>query len=846
LSEFYTYVNQWGNNILYRGIKNGRDVILKTPFSPSLFTKSKSKDTEWKSIYGHPMDEIVFPDIRDAKEFCKKYDSVSGFEIHGMQNFQYQYIANKFPGEVKYSLTDMNIVTIDIETRVTDSQGRQSFPDIQKADNEILLITLFDKHTKKATTFGAQPWDKSKCCLEAKDILKDIVVDYRCYDSEYAMMSAFIDFWSSNYPHIVTGWNSETFDFPYVCNRIAKIFGEDKVKQLSPFGIVNEKKMEIFGKDVQMFDIVGIIDADLLVCVKKYTYGNRESYSLEYVSTEELGVGKLPHHGTFREQYENHWADFVAYNIIDCLRVDQLDEKMQLISLLMEITYTIKCNAKDTFGTVKPWDIFIYNHLNGKKVCVPPGRHSKKEPFIGGWVKPPQLGMHGWTVSVDFSSLYPTIICQWNISPEVYTRFKETFTIDEFIDTIDSDQEYVSEYAAFNNLTVCANGTTYSKERLGFLPEIILGLLATRKVAKNKMLQHQQDKESGNYTDLATIEALIASLNNKQMAVKILNNSLFGAIGNVAFRYYELLMAEAITSTGQASDRHLERAINKFLNKILKTTDFDYVIAGDTDSLYINVDAVVKQHCPHKDVESITKWLDEFCEGVIQPVINKSVTSIFKKCNAHTKLMGAKREAIASKALWQAAKRYGMVVHNSEGVDYKPYKIKVQGLDMVKSSTPKIVRDDLKECLTKMFIEGEQGMQDHVQKVKESFYNTEPELIAFPRGVSDLDKYVDGQTYKSGCPIHVRAAIMYNNNRTSEEQTPIRNGDKIKFLMLKLPNPIKENVIGFPADGQLPNRDVLLKYVDYDTMWEKTFVAPLTGLTDVCGWNVEEVFTLDC
>lgn len=333
------------------------------------------------------------------------------------------------------------------------------------------------------------------------------------------------------------------------------------------------------------------------------------------------------------------------------------------------------------------------------------------------------------------------------------------------------------------------------------------------------------------------LESSISALHNRQMAFKILNNSLYGAVSNAGFRYFELAMAEAITLTGQASDMHIEMSLNRFMNRALETKDVDYVIAGDTDSVYLSVSAIVDRFCKGKTIDETVAWLDKFCEQAIQPIINKSIDHIFSICNCFEKLMDMKREAIASKALWQKKKRYGMIVHNSEGVDYRPYKLKIMGLDMIKSSTPKLVRAELKECLTIMFEKGEEALQDHVSGAKSKFTSASPEEVAFPRGVSDMNKWTNSDgSYKKGCPIHVRAASLYNLHKEQHE-TPIRNGDKIKFIYLKMPNPIKEDVIGFPATGKIPQRDRLLKYIDWNTMWDKTFLSPLEGLTTACGWE---------
>lgn len=481
---FYAYVGQYGNKLLVRSYKNGREQVMKIPYCPSLFVKSKKKDTEWKSIYEEPLEEIKFGDINDAKEFVKKYEDVAGYEIHGMTNFQYQYIANEFPGEIKYSLNDMNIQTLDIETKAEDG-----FPDVATANQEITLITLYCKHDKRAVTFGTKPFDFNLLDDDTQALLADHTIEYFPFKDEFTMLKAFVGYWAGNYPTIVTGWNTQKFDFPYLCNRIARIIDENAVKQLSPFGVVSKRKVEIYGKDIEVFDILGIVDADYLELYRKYTYGTKESYSLEFIASEELGVGKLAYEGSFKDFYTNEWDKFCAYNIIDCIRVDQIDEKMQLIDLFMQDTFISKCNPRDTFGTVKPWDCLIHYRLLEKKIAIPPHQRKDRGSLEGAWVKDPQVGRHGWTISVDFSSLYPTIMEQWNISPDTFIRnFRDSLTVGDMLNV----NEGLTTQAATLDATVAANGTYYRRDKVGFLPEILGDLKKKRKTAKNAMLAVEQ------------------------------------------------------------------------------------------------------------------------------------------------------------------------------------------------------------------------------------------------------------------------------------------------------------------------------------------------------------------
>lgn len=341
----------------------------------------------------------------------------------------------------------------------------------------------------------------------------------------------------------------------------------------------------------------------------------------------------------------------------------------------------------------------------------------------------------------------------------------------------------------------------------------------------------------------------IQALNNRQLGLKTLSNAGYGAITNASFRYFDLRIGEAITLTGQASDRHVEKYLNEYMNKLLKTTNIDYVTYGDTDSLYLNVDSIVQKVCKDPaDIERVVKTLDKIGEEIQKNVINKSIDDIYDLCNCFDKLMDMKREAIFSKGIWTKKKRYALMVHNSEGVDYKPYKLKIMGMDIIKSSTPQLIRKELKAALPIIFEQGETRLREFVSEVKTKFHNFPVSDIAFPRSVNDIEKWKSGEGYRSGTPIHVRGAILYNrcvDQVTTQKYDKLRNKDKIKFVYLKMPNPIKENIIAFPSEKSLPKEFKLDKYIDYELQFEKTFLYPLRGITDAIGWDLEERSTLE-
>ncbi len=826
--KFYTSCLPWGNNILYRGIENGRHVQMKVPFAPTLYMKSNNKKSEWKALDGTIVEPMRFSEIREAKEFVKRYEGIEGFEVYGMTQWQYQYLGDEFPGEIEYDIASMRIWSLDIETAVSTG-----FPDVATASEEILLISIQDKTTKELIVFGTRSYEKSD----------EDNFEYRLYKDEATMLRAFIDYWHDNYPDIVTGWNVDQFDFPYIINRAMRILDDEWVKRLSPWGFINERKIEIRGKDVQTYDIMGIVILDYMELYKKFTYGAKESYALAFIAQEEgLEVQKMEYDCSFKEFYTDHWQDFVKYNARDTEVVDKMDDKLKFIELVMTIAFLAKCNYKDVYGQVRVWDVFIYNYLLHKKVAIPQSKSKISGSVEGAYVKVPQMGMKGWIVSFDFASLYPTIMRQWNISPEMLVE-KVEMTVDGMVNPTEYERE-VFKYAKEHNYSVAANGTMYSRRSKGILAEVVEVMVVGRKSVKKNMLKLEQQYQD---THDESLVPKIAAANGKQMAYKIMANALYGAAGNAGFRYYDLRIAEAVTLTGQVSNKHVEKTLNAYMNKLLETKDVDYSIYGDTDSQYIDFNPLVLKFCKGKTDAEVVKFIEKI-EGQFQTVINKSIDEVYDNCNCFEKFMDMKREAIASRGFWTSKKRYAMKVHDSEGVTYDPPKIKVMGLDIVKSSTPAAVRKMLKATLPVAFDSNEVELRKYVAQCREQFFTLPPEEIAFPRGANNLEKYLERDgSYKKGCPMHIRAAILYNRHTEKYRETYqlIGSGDKIKFIALVTPNTIREDIIGFLSSGKFPRETGLEKYIDKDMMWEKAFLIPLRGITDAIGWQVEEKASLE-
>ena len=828
--RFYTNVQMVGDHFLVRGYENGRHFATREKFYPTLFVPSNKK-TKYKTLEGDYVESIEPGTVRDCREFIKKYDGVENFKIYGNERYIYQYLSEMYPEEeIKFDTTKIKISTIDIEVK-----SENGFPDVESAAEEILLITVQDYTTKQIRTWGQGPFNN-----------KQENVIYKGFRTEHELLNNFISWWmiETNTPEVVTGWNSELYDMPYLVRRIDRILGEKLMKRLSPWGLVTERETIIMGRKHISYDVGGVTQLDYLNLYKKFTYKAQESYRLDYIASVELGQKKLDHSefDTFKDFYTKGWQKFVEYNIIDVELVDRMEDKMKLIELAITMAYDAKVNYNDVFYQVRMWDAIIYNYLKKRNIVIPPKERSDKDAkYAGAYVKQPVPGKYDWVVSFDLNSLYPHLIMQYNISPETLRETRHpSVTVDKIL-----NQELTFEM--YKDSAVCANGAMYRKDVRGFLPELMEKIYKDRTIYKKKMLTAKQDYEK---TPTKTLEKEIARCNNIQMARKIQLNSAYGAIGNQYFRYYKLANAEAITLSGQVSIRWIENKMNGFLNKILKTEEVDYVIASDTDSIYLNMGPLVDKFLSHKsdDKTKVVELLDKICEDKLEPFIERSYKELADYVAAYDQKMIMKRENIAERGIWTAKKRYILNVWNSEGVQYSEPKLKMMGIEAVKSSTPAPCRTMIKDGLKLMMNGTEEEVINFIDKCRNDFKALPPEQIAFPRSVSDVIKYKSySSIYTKGTPIHCRGALLFNHyikeKKLTNKYSLITNGEKIKFLYLKKPNIIHENVISFIQD--FPHELGLDKYIDYDLQFEKSFVEPLKAILDAIGWNVEKTVNLE-
>jgi len=817
-----------GDKFLVRGYEDGESFMIKDEFTPTLFVKS-NRETEHKTLTGESVEPIKPGTVRDCREFYKKYEGVDGFKIYGNDRYVSQYISEKYPeDEIKFDISKIKLVTIDIEV-----SAEEGFPDPESCSEEILTISIQNYNTKNIITWGRYPFE-----------VKQKNVKYIHCESEVELLNLFLDFWSNYPPEIVTGWNIQLYDIPYICGRLSRVLGEKQMKRFSPWGLVSQGEIYVSGRKQTTFDVGGITQLDYLNLYKKFTYKAQESYRLDHIADVELGQKKLDHSefDTFKDFYTGNWQKFVEYNIVDVELVDRLEDKMKLIELALTMAYDAKVNYADVFYQVRMWDNIIYNYLKKRKIVIPPkDRSEKNEKYAGAYVKEPIPGKYDWVVSFDLNSLYPHLIMQYNISPETLLDERHPSA------TVDKILNESINFELYKNYAVCANGAMYRKDVRGFLPELMEKMYGDRVVFKKRMLAAKQQ-----YEKTPTVELMkeIARCNNIQMAKKISLNSAYGAIGNQYFRYYKLANAEAITLSGQVSIRWIEGKMNQYLNNLLQTEDVDYVVASDTDSIYLNLGPLVDKFFASKsdDKESIVKILDKICQDKFEPFIEQSYQELADYVSAYEQKMSMKRENIADRGIWTAKKRYILNVWNSEGVAYAEPKLKMMGIEAVKSSTPAPCRKMIKDALNLVMTGTEEDVINFIDKSREEFKSLPPEQISFPRSASDVVKYQSSSDiYAKGTPIHVRGALLYNHyikhKKLTNKYSLINNGEKIKFCYLKKPNVIHENVISFIQD--FPRELNLDKYIDYELQFEKAFLEPLKVILDAIGWNVEKTVNLE-
>jgi DNA polymerase elongation subunit (family B) len=838
---FYTNFERHGNTFLSRGYDDKGQVFFHRDkeFSPKIYLPSKNPESaKFKSLEGRPLEPFQPGSVSEAREFVAKYKDVSGFDWFGMENWNINYAVDRFPSKIDYDYNLVNLGFFDIET--TCENG---FPNINDPQEEILIVSFYNRGTYyifSQEKYGRFETDKEN-------------VVSKTYATEEELLHAVVDFFSKMQFDVISGWNSELFDIPYMINRMKMIIGDDKIKRLSPWGMIKDFIIPTPKGDVKSYSIVGVNHIDYMAAFKKFSYIPLENYRLDTAGNVVLKMKKLDYseHGSIRELYRNDFNKYCLYNLRDNEIMVGIEKKLKIIELITALALTAKVNMVDTFKQTVMWDAIFYNYLLERGTIVPKKiAHDNHLAIPGGFVKETQPGMYRWIVSLDLDSLYPHLIMGYNISPETY-RGQVNVNVQDLVNKV--DLPILRELKAKNH-SLAGNGATFTKDFRGFIPELMDIMYQERKAFKQEMLKKKKyledNKEKLSEDEVAKLEDEVAKLNMFQHVRKIQLNSAYGSLAQIGFRFFMYELASAITLSGQTAIQWATRKLNEFMAKILGK-ERDYVLAADTDSIHMDFSSIVevyKKKKPGATRDDITNFIDKIVEEKFQPYLNELYQELADYMNAYEQKMHMKRENIVEVGVYLAKKKYIYNVLDSEGVRYEKPTLKVTGLELVKSNTPAFCRGKMKEACKIVLEQGEDDLIKFIEATRKEFNGLQFEDIAYPQGVNHIGKYTDRNgDYKKGTQIYARGAIIYNKllkqrNLTKKFET-IGDGDKIKYCYLRMPNPLQENIISVPFS--LPEELGLHDYVDFETQFEKTFIGPIKRITNAIGWEIEHKDSLE-
>lgn len=837
-NAFYTNFEMDWDHILLSYYVDDVKQTKRIKLKPSLYIPSGLNNTEYLTFDNKPVMRVDFDSVKEARNFVKSYENSGNMKIYGTPLYHYVYIYENFKNQ-KVDTKKIRILNYDIET---DCVG--GYPDHDLADKEINAVTIKVFGSKDIYVLGLQDYKtREQELLEL--IKKGYKIHYRKCENERDLIKSFYYIWKRINPDVVTGWNISKFDNAYLIKRAKYLFDDEFVNSLSPFGKINHSTITYYNKEMDVFDIVGVKTLDYMEIYKKFSQGMEESYSLNYLSEKLLNKQKLDYseYGSLAALYTQNHDKYIDYNIIDVIRVEEIDAVVNYMDIAFEIAYETLTNYNDSLTTIRVWDVMIHNYLMDRNIVVPYSSDNRKERSIaGGFVKLPHIGKHDWVMSFDFKSLYPHLCMTFNISPDTYLgTFKPVFGDMSVTKILENRLEEYKDKILGQDVTVTGCGTVFTRKRQGFIPAIMEHLFSLRAEHQKK-----EDEYERIYAETKDEEAEMLSgiFANKSYAIKILLNSGFGALSNEFYRFFHDNLAESFTLSGQLAIKTVEIFVNKRINELMETTDVDYICAIDTDSIYINLSDVVRRYCKVADP---VDYLEELSD-TIQEWIQEGLEHLYKQTNAYQKKLFMGLEAIGP-GIWIAKKRYIMSLPSFKKIRYNPPKIKIMGIEAVRSTTPLIVRNWIKDAIP-MALKGDSTeIKTYIDEKWDEFVQLPFDSTAMPKGTNDLEKYSDRQMiYTKGTPLHVRGALLFNHhikkNNWDKEIDVIKSGDRVKTMYLKLPNPLMENVISVPEEipGKLKEFE---DYIDHQKQFDKTFLDAFTRITNAAGINLSSNISMD-
>jgi DNA polymerase elongation subunit (family B) len=837
------YYNSYNKNIvLWTWDKEGKRIQIESSFEPYLYIETNSSDSAAVSIFNTPLKKLTFKTSYDRNKFVNETSITRLFHNIGIEQ---QYLIDTFKTEVDspdFTQHPLKIWYIDIEVYAKDE-----FPTAEQAKYPINLLTIYDSLEDKFYTWGLKPYTSKK--PNAK---------YYYCKTEKELLESFLNFIKKDYPDIITGWNIESFDIPYIINRYTNVFDKDKARDLSPVNNLyyRENTVTRFGKATGRWHIRGISCIDYLEAYKIFTPGEKESYSLNFISELELKEGKLAINATtLANLSESDWENFVDYNIQDVDLVKRIEDKRSILKLVRTLAYKGLTQFESALGKVSIVTGAVAHQAAKQGFIIPTFKNDKiRDDYDGGFVREPDRGLQKAIVSYDANSLYPSVILSLNISPEtkvgkITSKDDDSITIcltngkevkisnDKFTKLIKKEQLSISKYKVL-----------YTQKFKGVVPNLIERLYKERVDAKNTSLKYkreiekyEQDPTSFKDFNKEKIKLLAEQYDTYQLTFKILLNSIYGIFAQKHSPFFDIDHAASVTLTGQAVVKQASSIVDDYL-KIKYNINNSVTIYNDTDSLYITLKEVCKNQniavCDNSkkvtsEMHSLVKEIDSALNQEIRVWAKNSL-------NSNDPQFIFKREAICDSGILLQKKRYILHVLDQEGVPKNDFKY--VGVEVARSNTPKQVKELIKEVIeTIISSESRNESNNTYKKVYEIFKTMPIEDIAIRKNVKEYEKYerkATDHTIGKGTPMHVKCAIHYNQllkrlNIDSKYES-IQSGNKIKYFYA---SPNKYNFQCMAFTNYYPKEFSEIK-VDYEKMFIKIVTPLIENVYDAIGWRL--------
>ena len=724
------------------------------------------------------------------------------------------------------------ILTIDIEVDIADG-----FPTPDTAEHEITSIAIFDHAGNNRYV-----WILDKAGV-VESTTKNNVEIISCGD-EITLLSKFMSTYYEIQPTIITGWNIDFFDIPYLYNRLVKVLGENMARTMSPI------KDVIWLKHRNRYRISGVSCLDYMALYKNFTYSQESSYSLEAISQKELGKGKIKYDGSLDDLLKRDIQAYIDYNMNDVDLVVELDQKMKLIDLARGICHKGHVPYEDFLFATRYLDGAAVTYLNRLNIVAPnrqPRNSDEPLDLLGAYVKAPNPGRYKWVYDLDLTSLYPSIIMTLGISPETKVTKIENFDGHKFVkgqathltdgwngwETTEELQKYLND----NQYSIAANGVIYDTKINGFLPSILDKWFNERVEYKNlrKKYEKEGDDDKAEYYD------------RMQLVTKILHNSFYGVLGNPGFRFFDPDNATAITSTGQQLIKFTADIGNQYYTKELQETK-DYCIYTDTDSTFFSSLPIIKKRYPNFDITDEDWMANKTIEVAdeVQAFINQSYNIYAKRFhNVSTHRFDIKQENVAKAGLWIAKKRYAQWIINIEG--HTVSKLDVKGLDVVRSSFPTSFRKFMAEALEDILNDIDKVTLDQkILNFKEEMKTLPLIDVMYPIGVKNVTDYTRKgdkpfMPRMKGTPVHVKSALNYNDMLRhlglERKYQGIINGEKIKWTYLKANSMGLDTMALKGFEDPEPINKFVTEYIDYEKVFEAAFANKLGDFYSALNWG---------